>query len=70
MAQQDTVTLTARVVRSLQLARQQVWTAQTEAAPRIHEALTELDNILEDQIAALANAAVDDKVDAKTAWAA
>ena len=35
----------------------------------MHDALTELDYILEDQIAALANAIDDDKADAAT-WAA
>ena len=37
--------------------------------PRTREALTELDYILEDQVAALADATDDDKADA-AAWAA
>jgi hypothetical protein len=37
--------------------------------PRTREALTELDYILEDQVAALADATDDDKADAAT-WAA
>ena len=57
----------SRVAQLLQLTRHQVRVAQTAAAPRMHEALTELDNILEDQIAALANAVVDDRIDAETA---
>jgi hypothetical protein len=42
------------------------------AGPRMQDALTELDNILKDQIAALANAIDDDKADAEAAaiWAA
>ena len=44
--------------------------AKGVAAPRMHEALTELDYILEDQVAALANAIDDDKADASATWAA
>ena len=69
----DTFTLTgdheSRVTHLLELARQQVRVAKSLAAPRMHDALTELDYILEDQIAALANAIDDDKADGAT-WAA
>jgi hypothetical protein len=57
----------SRVAQLLDLARQQVRRAQTVAAPRMHDALTELDYILEDQIAALSNATEDDKTDMETA---
>jgi hypothetical protein len=62
----------SRVTQLLEMTRHQVRGAQITAAPRMYEALTELDNILEDQIAALANAVVDDEIDAKSAsdWAA
>ena len=72
----DTFTLTgddeSRITQLLELARQQVRRRKGVAAPRMHDALTELDNILEDQIAALANALEDDKADAEAsaAWAA
>ena len=39
--------------------------AQADARPRMHDVLTELDYILQDQIAAIANAAEDDKADAE-----
>ena len=58
----DTFTLVgdyeSRVTQLLELARQQARVAKALAAPRMHEALTELDYILEDQIAALASATV------------
>ena len=54
---------TSRVTQLLELAREQVLVAKALAAPRMHETLTELDYILEDQIAALANAIEDDKAD-------
>jgi len=62
----------SRVTQLLQLTRHQVRVAQATAAPRMYEALTALDHILEDQITALANAVVDDRIDAETAsdWAA
>jgi hypothetical protein len=47
------------------VARQQVRLAKGVAAPRMHDALTELDYVLEDQLAALANAVDDDKADAE-----
>jgi hypothetical protein len=69
----DTFTLVgdheSRVAQLLELARQQARVAKALAAPRTREALTELDYILEDQVAALANATDDDKADAAT-WAA
>ena len=62
----------SRVTQLLEMARHQVRVAQSTAAPRTYEALTELYSILEDQIAALAVAVVDDEIDAKSAsdWAA
>ena len=39
--------------------------AQATAAPRMQDALTALEDALADQIAALANAAEDDKADAE-----
>ncbi len=69
MAQQITVTLTgtyeSRVTQLLRAARHQARLAQADARPRMHDALTELDYILQDQIAAIANAAEDDKADAE-----
>jgi hypothetical protein len=67
MAPQDTVVLTgtyeSRVAQLLQVVRHQARLAQADAMPRLHDALTELDYILEDQIVAIANAALDDKAD-------
>jgi Holliday junction resolvasome RuvABC DNA-binding subunit len=68
MAQQMTVTLTGSyesVAQLLRAAHHQAWLAQADARPRMHDALTELDYILQDQIAAIANAAEDDKADAE-----
>jgi hypothetical protein len=69
----DTFTLVgdheSRVTQLLELARQQARFAKALAAPRTREALTALDYILEDQVAALADATDDDKADAAT-WAA
>lgn len=76
MAEPETFSLSgdheSRVTQLLHMVRHQVRIAQTTAAPRMNEALTELDCILEDQIAALANAVVDDRIDAETPsdWAA
>ena len=65
----DTFTLASdyesRVAQLLDLARQQVRLAKGVAAPRTHDVLTELDYILEDQLAALANAIDNDKADAE-----
>ena len=52
------------VTQLLDLARQQVRLAKGLAAPRMHDALTELDYVLEDQLAALANAIDDERADA------
>jgi hypothetical protein len=60
----------SRVKQLLQVTRRQLQVAQTTAAPRMLEALAELDNILEDQIAALADAIKDDEIDAVRGWAA
>ena len=69
----DTFTLggdhESRVTQLLELARQQARVANALLRPRTREALTELDYILEDQVAALADATDDDKADAAT-WAA
>jgi hypothetical protein len=69
MAQQMTVTLTGtyegRVAQLLRAARHQARLAQADARLRMHDTLTELDYILEDQIAAIANAAEDDQADAE-----
>ena len=74
MAPKDTVLLTgtyeSRVAQLLKAARHQARLAQGGARPRMHDALTELDYILEDQIAALADAVKDDEVDAARDWAA
>jgi hypothetical protein len=43
--------------------RAAVAAARADAMPRMHDALTELDYILADQIVAIANAAVDDRAD-------
>jgi hypothetical protein len=55
----------------LEAALQQVQREQPAAGPRMHDLLTELGYILEDQIKAIANAAEDDKADAEMvgAWA-
>jgi hypothetical protein len=72
----DTFTLAAnyksQVMQLLDLARQKVRVAKGLAAPRMHDALTELDYILEDQLAALANAIDNDNADAEASatWAA
>ena len=69
MAQQTIVTLTgtyeSRLAQLLRATRHQARLAQADARPRMHDALTELDYILQDQIAAIANAAEDDKADAE-----
>jgi hypothetical protein len=56
----------SRVTQLLDIAKQQARLAKGVAAPRLYDALTELDYILEDQLAALANAIDDDKADAET----
>jgi hypothetical protein len=65
----DTFTLSgddkSRLTQLLALAQRQARVAQTAAAPRMQDALTDLDDAIADQIAALANAAEDDKADAE-----
>ena len=65
----DTFTLSgddeSRLTQLLELARHQARVAQTAAAPRMQDALTDLEDALADQLAALANAAEDDKADAE-----
>ena len=65
----DTFTLSGddetRLVQLLELARHQARVPQTAAAPRMQDALTELEDALSDHIAELANAAADDKADAE-----
>jgi hypothetical protein len=53
------------VTQLLDLARQLARLAKGLAAPRMHDALTELDYVLEDQLAALANAIDDERADAE-----
>jgi len=60
-------TCESRVAQVLQEALRQVLLAQVGAKPRMRDALTELQHILEDQIAGLANAAEDDKADGEIA---
>jgi hypothetical protein len=55
----------SRITQLLDIARQEIRAAKGVAAPRMYDALTELDYILEDQLAALANAIDDDKADAE-----
>ena len=71
MQQQNSVARTGiienRVTQALRAARHQARLAQAGAGRRMQDVLTELDHILEDQIAAIANAAVDDSSDAELA---
>lgn len=53
-----------RVVQLLRMARHYARLAQLDARPHKQEALTELEDIVTDQIAALDNADEDDKSDA------
>jgi hypothetical protein len=65
----DTFTLTgdyeSRVAQLLRIAQHQARLAQATSAPRMQDALTELENMISDQLAALDNAAADDKADAE-----
>ena len=65
----DTFTLSgddeSRLTQLLELARHQARVAQTAAAPRMQDALTDIEDALTDHLAALANAAEDDKADAE-----
>jgi hypothetical protein len=67
----DTFTLSGdnerRLVQLLELARHQARVAQTAAAPRMQDALTDIEDALGDHLAALTNAAEDDKADAEAA---
>ena len=69
MPDQDTFTLSGdfenRVLEALKVAQHQVRLAQPQAAPRMQDALTGLEDALSDQIAWLENAAEDDKADAE-----
>jgi hypothetical protein len=65
----DTVTLSgdceSRVARLLRFARHQARVAQTGAAPRMQDALTDLEDAISDHLAAFDNAAAEDKADAE-----
>ena len=65
----DTFTLSGddeqRLTQLLELARHQARAAQTAAAPRMQDALTDIEDTLADHLAALANALEDDKADAE-----
>ena len=65
----DTLTLSgdpeSRIMQLLQLLQHQARIAQTMAAPRMQDALTELEDAVSDQLAALDRAAEDDKADAE-----
>jgi hypothetical protein len=65
----DTFTLTgeheARIAELLRIAQREVRAAQIAAQPRMQDALTELEDAISDQIAALERAAEDDKADAE-----
>jgi len=65
----DTLTLSgdpeSRIMQLLQLIQHQARIAQTTAAPRMQDALTELEDAVSDQLAALDRASEDDKADAE-----
>ena len=65
----DTFTLSgdheSRVAQLLRIAQHQARVAQVAAAPRMQDALADLEDTLSDQLAALNNAAEDDKADAE-----
>lgn len=65
----DTLTLfgdpESRITQLLQLIQHQARIAQATAAPRMQDALTELEDAVSDQLAALDRAAEDDKADAE-----
>jgi hypothetical protein len=69
MSMEDSMALPAnlddRVVQLLQMARHYARIAQLDAGPRKQDALTELEDTLTDQLAALENAEEDDKSDAE-----
>jgi hypothetical protein len=55
----------SRVAQLLRITQHQVGVAQIAACPRKQDALTNLEDILSDQLAALEHAAEDDKFDAE-----
>ena len=67
----DTFTLSgdneSRLAQLLELRDTKRALAQTAAAPRMQDALTDIEDALADQLAALANALEDDKADAEAA---
>jgi hypothetical protein len=69
MAQQDTVTLTgtyeSHVAQLLRAARHQARVAQAGARPRMQDALSELEDMLSDQLGALECATDADVADAE-----
>jgi hypothetical protein len=69
MDMQDDVALAAdfedRVVQLLRMARHYARVAQCGARPRMQDALGDLEDALTDHLAALCNAAEDDKADAE-----
>jgi hypothetical protein len=54
----------SRVAQLLSITRHQAKAAQVAAAPRMQDALVELEDAISDHLAALDNAADDDKADA------
>jgi hypothetical protein len=69
MEMEDNVALVGnlddRVVQLLQMARHYARVTQSGARPRKQDALTELEDTLTDQLAALENADEDDKADSE-----
>lgn len=69
MPASDTITLAgdyeSRIAELLRITQHQARLAQGNAGPRMQDALADLQDALSDQIAALDNAAEDDKVDAE-----
>ena len=69
MGQQDTITLTGtyenRVAQLLRAARHQARLAQAGAAPRMEDALAEVEDKLSEQLAALESAGDADLADAE-----
>jgi hypothetical protein len=70
----DTFTLSgdnvSRITQLLRLAQRHARIDQVMVGPRLQDALTELEDALSDQIAALDNAAQDDLADAEASGAA
>lgn len=71
---QDILTLTGdhgnRLAQLLRVAQQETRLAERLAGPRLADALTELEDLLSDQLAMLAKAADDDAADAEASGAA